>query len=46
VQVDFIDAWNAYHVAGGEIHCGTNTFRHLRDPMWWTNVANADEKGK
>jgi protein-arginine deiminase len=46
VQVVFIDAWNAYHVSGGEIHCGTNTFRHLRDPMWWAYVANADEKGK
>ena len=36
VRVDFIDSWNAYHTSGGEIHCGTNAFRHLRDPAWWT----------
>ena len=36
VRVVFIDSWNAYHTAGGEIHCGTNTFRHLRHPAWWT----------
>ena len=36
VRVAFIDSWNAYHTAGGEIHCGTNTFRHLRHPAWWT----------
>ena len=35
VRVVFIDSWNAYHLSGGEIHCGTNTFRHLRDPAWW-----------
>ena len=36
VRVVFIDSWNAYHTSGGEIHCGTNTFRRLRDPAWWT----------
>ena len=36
VRVVFIDSWNAYHLSGGEIHCGTNTFRRLRDPAWWT----------
>ncbi len=36
VRVVFIDSWNAYHASGGEIHCGTNTFRRLRDPAWWT----------
>jgi protein-arginine deiminase len=45
VQVVFIDSWNAYHMSGGEIHCGTNTFRRLRDPKWWTYVGNADENG-
>ena len=24
-----IATWNPYHSAGGEIHCGTNTFRRL-----------------
>lgn len=35
VKVHFIDGWQAYHVLGGEIHCGTNAFRRLRDPAWW-----------
>jgi protein-arginine deiminase len=35
VKVVFVDAWRAYHTIGGEIHCGTNTFRRLRDPAWW-----------
>jgi len=39
VRVVFMDTWNAYHSSGGEIHCGTNTFRRLRDPAWWTHVA-------
>jgi protein-arginine deiminase len=35
VRVHFIDGWRAYHEWGGEVHCGTNTFRRLRDPVWW-----------
>jgi protein-arginine deiminase len=46
VRLVFIDTWNAYHSAGGEIHCGTNTFRRLRDPAWWTHVAETGERGK
>jgi Protein-arginine deiminase (PAD) len=46
VRVVFIDTWNAYHSAGGEIHCGTNTFRRLRDPVWWKHVVNAGDEGK
>jgi protein-arginine deiminase len=38
VCVVFVDAWRAYHAAGGEFHCGTNTFRRLRDPAWWKQV--------
>jgi hypothetical protein len=36
VRLVFIDTWQAYHSSGGEIHCGTNAFRRLRDPAWWT----------
>jgi protein-arginine deiminase len=43
VRVVFIDSWIAYHASGGEIHCGTNAFRRLRDPKWWTHVGTADE---
>jgi Protein-arginine deiminase (PAD) len=46
VRVMFIDSWNAYHTSGGEIHCGTNTFRRLRDPAWWTYAGKADKKDK
>ncbi len=46
VRAVFIDSWNAYHTSGGELHCGTNTFRRLRDPAWWTRLGNADEKGR
>jgi protein-arginine deiminase len=46
VRVVFIDSWNAYHTSGGEIHCGTNAFRRLRDPAWWTYVGKLEEKGK
>ncbi len=42
VRVVFIDVWNAYHTSGGEIHCGTNTFRRLRDPAWWKHVGGGD----
>ena len=35
VRVAFVDSWDAYHVSGGEVHCGTNAFRRLRDPAWW-----------
>ena len=46
MRVVFIDSWNGYHASGGEIHCGTNTFRHLRDPAWWTYIEYAAENGK
>jgi protein-arginine deiminase len=38
VRVTFVDAWSAYHVRGGEFHCGTNAVRRLRDPAWWKHV--------
>ncbi|MBO6804390.1 MAG: hypothetical protein JJ893_14125, partial [Thalassospira sp.] len=44
----FIDDWNEYHVAHGEIHCGTNELRTpyngqtafgaTRYKNWWTAV--------
>jgi hypothetical protein len=43
-RVVFIDSWGAYHSSGGEIHCGTNTFRRLRDPKWWTEDAKMRER--
>ncbi len=46
VRVVFIDSWNAYHTSAGEIHCGTNTFRRLRDPAWWKYVGNVEQHAK
>ena len=37
VRVVFINSWDAYHTSGGEVHCGTNAFRRLRDPAWWAH---------
>jgi protein-arginine deiminase len=45
-RVVFIDTWNAYHSSGGEVHCGTNTFRRLRDPAWWKHVVNKADAGE
>jgi len=30
-----IDDWYEYHVALGEVHCGTNTLRAPTTPAWW-----------
>lgn len=38
VDITFVDAWRAYHQAAGEVHCGTNSFRRLKDAAWWTHV--------
>lgn len=34
-QAHFIDDFVTYHLAGGEVHCATNTIRKPRE-MWWT----------
>ena len=38
VDMVFIDAWRAYHMGAGEVHCGTNTVRRLKDGAWWAHV--------
>jgi protein-arginine deiminase len=38
VKVVFVESWRAYHQGGGEVHCGTNVFRRLREPAWWRQV--------
>ena len=40
VDITFIDAWRAYHQGAGEVHCGTNTFRRLKDTAWWTHLGH------
>ena len=34
LTVKFLDDWDDYHVALGEVHCGTNTLRKP-DPAKW-----------
>ncbi len=34
VNVHFVDVWDAYHIRGGEIHCGTNTIRRIQGTAW------------
>jgi len=34
-NVRFIDDWYAYHLHGGEIHCGTNVKRTPPALKWW-----------
>lgn len=35
LTVHFLDDWNTYHVALGEVHCGTNTKRQITPTRWW-----------
>ena len=35
LTVTFIDDWFEYHVALGEVHCGTNTLRKPTAANWW-----------
>lgn len=36
----FIDDWDVYHVAGGDVHCGTNTRRQPFLAKWWQFTGN------
>jgi hypothetical protein len=35
LTVNFLDDWYEYHVAKGEVHCGTNTLRAQPNAKWW-----------
>jgi hypothetical protein len=35
LTVNFLDCWDTYHVALGEVHCGTNTLRQYTNARWW-----------
>ena len=35
LTVHFIDCWDEYHVALGEVHCATNTLRRPGPSRWW-----------
>jgi protein-arginine deiminase len=36
LTVTFVDTWNYYHLAKGEVHCGTNTLRKsIATVKWW-----------
>jgi protein-arginine deiminase len=35
LRLHFLDIHEPYHVRSGEIHCGTNAARRLKNPRWW-----------
>jgi outer membrane protein OmpA-like peptidoglycan-associated protein len=37
-QIKFVDDFDTYHVADGEIHCGTNSKREPHKIPWWEQV--------
>lgn len=38
VKVHFVDNWEPYHLRDGEVHCGTNAIRRVRQPAWWNTT--------
>ncbi|MBC8134984.1 MAG: hypothetical protein H8F28_03750 [Fibrella sp.] len=36
LRLHFVDIHEPYHVRSGEIHCGTNAVRRLKNPRWWS----------
>ena len=41
VEVHFVDIWEPYHAGAGEVHCGTNAIRRLRQPVWWNSFISS-----
>lgn len=37
VNVSWVEDWDLYHRASGEVHCGTNTLRAPGAQPWWTS---------
>jgi protein-arginine deiminase len=35
LTISFLDCWEEYHVALGEVHCATNTLRTAGPTRWW-----------
>ncbi|MBX3233999.1 MAG: protein-arginine deiminase [Labilithrix sp.] len=35
ITAHFLEDWDEYHVANGEVHCGTNATRQVPDAKWW-----------
>ncbi len=35
IKVDFAEDWDGYHVALGEVHCGSNATRKIPETRWW-----------
>lgn len=38
MRLHFVDIHEPYHVRSGEIHCGTNAVRRLKNPRWWNHL--------
>ena len=39
----WLDDWNSYHMAWGEVHCGSNTIRTPAAAEWWTDARHLME---
>ena len=39
MELHFLDNWDVYHMALGEVHCGTNV-RRTPTASWWTDAAH------
>jgi protein-arginine deiminase len=37
LQLHYVDNWDVYHLALGEVHCGTNVLRTPTED-WWTSA--------
>ena len=35
ITVHWIEDWDLYHRADGEVHCGSNVFRAIPTAKWW-----------
>ena len=42
LQLNFVDDWDVYHMALGEVHCGTNMTRTPMDD-WWSKAGHLVE---
>jgi len=41
IELHFVDNWFVYHLALGEVHCGSNTRRTPpADLQWWTDASH------
>jgi protein-arginine deiminase len=35
ITVHWVEDWDYYHAAMGEVHCGSNAMRQIPQVKWW-----------